>query len=51
MEERDYQFVEHENPYTYRDGDLTVTRGSAWSGPGCHLDAACCSTRTTRATS
>ena len=37
MEERDYQFVEHENPYTYRDGDLTVTRGSAWSGPGCHL--------------
>ena len=24
MEERDYQFVEHENPYTYRDGDLTV---------------------------
>ena len=37
MEERDYRFVEHENPYTYRDGDLTVTRGSAWSGPGCHL--------------
>ena len=37
MEERDYRFVKHENPYTYRDGDLTVTRGSAWSGPGCHL--------------
>ena len=27
MEERDYRFVKHENPYTYRDGDLTVTRG------------------------
>ena len=27
----------HERPeYTYKEGDLTVTRGSAWSGPGCH---------------
>ena len=32
----DYQFVEHEKPWKYQEGDLTVTRGSAWSGPGCH---------------
>lgn len=26
---------EHEN-FQWQEGDLTVTRGSAWSGPGCH---------------
>lgn len=30
--------VEHEHPFRYEEDDLTVTRGSAWSGgPGCHL--------------
>ena len=28
--------VPHEKPFRYQEGDLTVTRGSAWSGPGCH---------------
>lgn len=28
--------VPHDKPYRYQVGDLTVTRGSAWSGPGCH---------------
>ena len=32
-----YQYVDHEQPWRYQEGDLTVTRGSAWSGPGCHL--------------
>lgn len=32
----DYQFVEHEKPWRYEEDGLTVTRGSAWSGPGCH---------------
>ena len=30
-------FVGHDKPFQYADGDLTVTRGSAWSAPGCHL--------------
>lgn len=37
MSGQEYRFVEHEKPYRYTEGDLTVTRGSAWSGPGCHL--------------
>lgn len=37
MEESRYLFVDHEKPFRYKEGDLTVTRGSAWSGPGCHL--------------
>ena len=28
--------VEHQHPFRYRDGAYEVTRGSAWSGPGCH---------------
>lgn len=29
--------VPHVRPeYTYKEGPYTVTRGSAWSGPGCH---------------
>ncbi len=32
-----YEYVEHEKPWRYQEGDLTVTRTSAWSGPGCHL--------------
>lgn len=31
-----YISVDHEKPYTYTEGEYTVTRGSAWSGPGCH---------------
>lgn len=27
----------HEKPWRYKEGDLDVTRGSAWSAPGCHL--------------
>lgn len=29
--------VPHDKPYIYEEGGYTVTRGSAWSGPGCHL--------------
>ena len=32
-----YEYVEHEKPWRYQEGEYTVTRGSAWSGPGCHL--------------
>lgn len=36
--EKDYKILEHKNPWRYEtDAGLTVTRGSAWSGPGCHL--------------
>ena len=37
MEDRGYTLVQHKKPYTYQDGEYTVTRSSAWSGPGCHL--------------
>ena len=36
-EKRTYVFVDHEKPWRYEEDGLTVTRGSAWSGPGCHL--------------
>ena len=29
--------IEHEHAYRYEEDGLTVTRGSAWSAPGCHL--------------
>ena len=32
-----YHVVEHEKPFKYTEGDLDVTRGCAWTGPGCHL--------------
>ena len=32
-----YEYVEHKKPWRYQEGNLTVTRTSAWSGPGCHL--------------
>lgn len=32
----DYLEVEHKHPWRYEEDGLTVTRGSAWSGPGCH---------------
>lgn len=28
--------VPHDKPFRYQEGEYTVTRGSAWSGPGCH---------------
>lgn len=31
-----YTLVDHEKPWKYEEDGLTVTRGSAWSGPGCH---------------
>lgn len=33
----DYLTVEHEKPFKYEEGGLNVTRGCAWTGPGCHL--------------
>ena len=30
-------YFEHEKPWRYEEDGLTVTRGSAWSAPGCHL--------------
>lgn len=33
----DLKFVDYEKPWRYEEDGLTVTRGSAWSGPGCHL--------------
>lgn len=30
-------YFEHAEPYQYKDGEFDVTRGSAWSAPGCHL--------------
>ena len=36
-EKRTYVFVDHGKPWRYEEDGLTVTRGSAWSGPGCHL--------------
>ena len=36
--EKKFQTIEHEKPWRYVTEDgLTVTRGSAWSGPGFHL--------------
>ena len=37
MENKGYIFIPHEKVFQYQEGDLTVTRGSAWSGPGCHI--------------
>jgi len=30
-------FFKHELPWQYEENGYTVTRGSAWSAPGCHL--------------
>ncbi|MDD5925847.1 molybdopterin-dependent oxidoreductase [Ellagibacter isourolithinifaciens] len=35
---KEFKMIEHETPWRYETEDgLTCTRGSAWSGPGCHL--------------
>lgn len=36
-EKQEYVLVPHEKPYKYDEDGLHVTRGSAWSGPGCHI--------------
>ena len=37
FKKEDLIYVNYDKPYTYEEDGLTVTRGSAWSGPGCHL--------------
>ena len=37
MEKSEGITIPHEKPWRYEEGEYTVTRGSAWSGPGCHL--------------
>ncbi|WP_165252657.1 molybdopterin-dependent oxidoreductase [Adlercreutzia sp. ZJ304] len=37
MDKPKYHLVPHEKPYRYDENGLHVTRGSAWSGPGCHI--------------
>ena len=36
-EKQEYVLVPHEKPYKYDEDGLHVTRGSAWTGPGCHI--------------
>lgn len=36
-EKREYTLVDHERPYKYDEDGLHVTRGCAWSAPGCHI--------------
>ncbi len=37
MEDKGFTFIKHEKPFRYEEDGLTVTRGTAWSGPGCHI--------------
>lgn len=37
MEDRGYVFANRGKPLSYEEDGCTVTRGSAWTGPGCHL--------------
>ncbi len=32
-----YRTIDHEKPFKCKEGDLNVTRGCAWTGPGCHM--------------
>ncbi|MDR0500842.1 MAG: molybdopterin-dependent oxidoreductase [Coriobacteriales bacterium] len=36
-QKREYVLIDHDKPWTYEENGLTVTRGSAWTGPGCHI--------------
>lgn len=36
-EKREYTLVGHEKPYRFDEDGLHVTRGCAWSAPGCHI--------------
>ena len=40
MDREDFTVVSHEKPWQHQEGELTVTRGNAWTGPGCHLGCA-----------
>ncbi|MDO4291496.1 MAG: molybdopterin-dependent oxidoreductase [Eggerthellaceae bacterium] len=35
--ERGMNYFDHDKPWQYEEDGFTVTRGSAWSAPGCHL--------------
>ena len=35
--ERGMSYFAHDESWRYKDGEFDVTRGSAWSAPGCHL--------------
>lgn len=37
MEDKGFELVAHEKPWHYEEDGLKVTRGSAWTGPGCHI--------------
>jgi anaerobic selenocysteine-containing dehydrogenase len=37
MSETGYHYKEHSKPYKYQEGEYTVTRGKAWTAPGCHI--------------
>ncbi len=37
MASTDYVLVPHDRPFQYEENGLHVTRGSAWTGPGCHI--------------
>lgn len=37
VDDRYYPLIKHEKPWRYKEDGLTVTRGNAWTGPGCHL--------------
>ena len=38
--ENGYKYVKRDKPWQYQENGFTVTRGNAWSGPGCHLGCA-----------
>ena len=38
--ENGYSYVKRDKPWQYKEDGLTVTRGNAWTGPGCHLGCA-----------
>ena len=40
IEKDGYKYRKREKPWQYQEGEYTVTRGNAWSGPGCHLGCA-----------
>lgn len=37
MGKTNFSFISHKKPWRYQEGELTVTRGGSWTGPGCHI--------------
>ncbi|MEF9877637.1 MAG: molybdopterin-dependent oxidoreductase, partial [Gordonibacter sp.] len=37
LSRKEVVLVEHKQPFRYEEDGLAVTRGSAWTAPGCHL--------------